>query len=281
METNKTRMGSIEIELSNIGTVQLKLPITDTKELMDFIKTLSNSQPRPHTYNGTKVIRPPALETHRPVLTPTSEEPGNRETERTKPESPKVVERRQVVEGRIETLEEKIASLIDMNKQLVDSLNQDKEEREPRKPSAGTKYHEVLQELVERFGNETFEGNKVSDEKRHVLSILHNKYNAIQVVETRGRTNIYQIRKEIMQSVLSKDGVSNIVEIRGKDRNSCDAFLDTNQKRYPGFTYAFLEGNGLRQRYRLFFKDNSVQLSVTSNLGRFVGNNTNLIVREA
>ena len=84
-----------------------------------------------------------------------------------------------------------------------------------------------------------------------------------------------------MQRILSNDGTSNIIEIRGKDRKTCDAFLETNQKRYPGFTFAFLEGNGLRQKYRLFFKDSSVQLSVTANLGRFVGPKTNLIVREA
>jgi hypothetical protein len=283
MERQATRIGSVEIELRNVGTVQLRLPVSDMKQLMDFIKSISGEVRS--TARGVEdppvQVRSVGIETdsapdtvEAPARTPApatnSPLPGNGDVDR----------RREAMEGRIGTLEGKIGSLIDMNKQLIDSLNPDQGDREPRIPSAGTKYHEVLQEIFQRFGNNSFEGNQVTDEKRHVLSILNNKYNALDVVETRGRTNIYQIRKEIMQSILSNVGTSNVVEIRGKDRKSCDAFLETNQKRYPGFTYAYLEGNGLRQRYRLFFKDNSVQLSVTSNLGRFVGTKTNLIVRE-
>jgi hypothetical protein len=277
MEGHTSRIGSVEIELRNIGTVHLKLPVSDVKQLMDFIKGISTNQ-QPGLRPGESPIEvksvgidregPKKLETPRRLPTPVNE-------------SSEATNRREVIEGRIETLEDKIASLIDMNKQLIDSLNPDSESREPKIPSAGTKYHDVLQEIVQRFGNKNFEGNEITEDKRHVLSILNNKYNALEVVETRGRTNIYQVRKEIMQRILSNDGTSNIIEIRGKDRKTCDAFLETNQKRYPGFTFAFLEGNGLRQKYRLFFKDSSVQLSVTANLSRFVGPKTNLIVREA
>jgi len=277
MEGHKSRIGSVEIELRNIGTVHLKLPVSDVKQLMDFIKGIS-AQP-PGLRPGASPIEVKSVgldgeETSRPELPGKIPLPVG-------PENPDVSQRREVIEGRIETLEDKIASLIDMNKQLIESLNPENESREPKIPSSGTKYHEVLQEIVQRFGNKTFEGNQVTEEKRHVLSILNNKYNALEVVETRGRTNIYQVRKEIMQRILSNDGTSNIVEIRGKDKKTCDAFLETNQKRYPGFTFAFLEGNGLRQKYRLFFKDSSVQLSVTANISRFVGPKTNLIVREA
>jgi len=284
METHNTRIGSVEIELRNVGTVHLKLPVSDVKQLMDFIKGISNGwqttgvrgtdrpfQVRSVGIDGERMPLKPGEPAHRPMEISKSVEGP----------SPDVEKRREAIEGRIETLESKIASLIDMNKQLIESLNPDRESIEPRIPSVGTKYHEVLQEIVQRFGNKRFEGNQISDDKRHVLSILNNKYNALEVVETRGRTNIYQVRKEIMQRILANDGTSNIVEIRGKDRKTCDAFLETNQKRYPGFTFAFLEGNGLRQKYRLFFKDSAVQLSVTSNLGRFVGSKTNLIVREA
>ncbi len=277
------RIGSVEIELRNIGTVHLKLPVNDVKQLMDFIKNISNGWQPTGQHPGDTAIQVKSLGIDRegPSLKPGERVVREVEAEETYPQSVDVGKRREVIEGRIEGLEGKIASLIDMNKHLIESLNPENENKEPKIPSAGTKYHDVLQELVQRFGNNKFEGNEVTDEKRHVLSILNNKYNALDVVETRGRTNIYLIRKEIMQRILANDGTSNIVEIRGKDRRSCDAFLETNQKRYPGFTFAFLEGNGLRQKYRLFFKDNSVQLSITANLGRFVGTKTNLIVREA
>jgi len=280
MEGHATRIGSVEIELRNIGTVHLKLPVSDVKQLMDFIKGISNGH-SPGT--GPSDIEVKSVGIERQLQVETNDGPAAAEIGREEEpaDSQQVEKRKDIIEGRIETLEEKIASLIDMNRDLIESLRPDEERKEPRIPSAGTKYHEVLQELVQRFGNKTFEGNQVTDDKRHVLSILNNKYNALDVVETRGRTNIYQVRKEIMQRILSSDGTSNLVEIRGKDRKTCDAFLETNQKRYPGFTYAFLEGNGLRQRYRLFFKDSSVQLSITANLGRFVGSKTNLIVREA
>ncbi len=279
MEGHATRIGSVEIELRNIGTIHLKLPVSDVKQLMDFIKGISNGQ---LAESGPGDIEVKSVGIERRIAGETKEEAPVQPGAEEKPEGAERLGRRKdVIEGRIETLEEKIANLIDMNRDLIESLKPGEERKEPRIPSAGTKYHEVLQELVQRFGNKTFEGNQVSDDKRHVLSILNNKYNALEVVETRGRTNIYQVRKEIMQRILSSDGTSNLVEIRGKDRKTCDAFLETNQKRYPGFTYAFLEGNGLRQRYRLFFKDSSVQLSVTANLGRFVGSKTNLIVREA
>ncbi len=279
MEANTTRFGSVEIELRNIGTVVLKLPVSDMKQLTEFIRNISaTTQTRgPGIQDGIEV-RSVGMEQEAPASLPSRHETaGPAQAD----QGQEVEKRREAMEGRIITLEDKIASLIDMNKQLIESLNPESKSREPRIPSAGTKYHEVLQELVQRFGNKTFEGNEVTDEKRHVLSILNNKYNALEVVETRGRTNIYQVKKEIMERILASEGTSNIIEIRGKDRKSCDSFLETNQKRYPGFTYAFLEGNGLRQKYRLFFKDSSVQLSITGNLSRFVGSKTNLIVREA
>ncbi len=280
MEGHTSRIGSVEIELRNIGNIHLKLPVSDVKQLMDFIKGISASHGPGQMGEDPIRVKSVGIDRERLGFRPESRAIQGMDTDIATKDG-EMEKRREAMEGRISTLEERIVSLIDMNKQLIESLNPDKENQEPKIPSAGTKYHEVLQELVQRFGNNTFEGNEVSDEKRHVLSILNNKYNALDVVETRGRTNIYQVRREIMQRILSNEGVSNIVEIRGKDRKSCDAFLETNQKRYPGFTYAFLEGNGLRQKYRLFFKDSSVQLSITSNLGRFVGPKTNLLVREA
>ncbi len=277
MEVQGRRIGSVEIELRNVGTVHLKLPVSDVKQLMDFIKNISNGWQSNDSQSQTPIkVKSVDLEDE------------ERDSEARTPQiseategKDKIVQRREMIEGRIDTLEEKIATLVDMNRKLIENLNPDDEDSEPKIPSSGTKYNSVLQDLVERFGNDTFTGRDVADDERHVLSILNNKYNALEVAETQGRTNIYRVRKEVMQRILASEGTSNIIEIRGKDRKSCDAFLDTNQKRYPGFTYAFLEGNGLRQKYRLFFKDNSVQLSVTSNLGRFVGNKTNLIVREA
>ncbi len=278
------RIGSVEIELRNVGTVHLKLPVNDVKQLMEFVRTISTGwASEKSSQEDSARVRSIAISSRAEHPT-TLQASGSAQPRRLAPSPIQQTEterRRQAIEQRIDDLESKIASLIEMNKELIQSLSPEKRNREPRIPSQGTKYFEVLQELVERFGSNTFEGNQVSSEKRHVLSILNNKYNALEVVETRGRTNIYRIRKEIMERILTTGGTSTIVEIRGKDRKSCDAFLETNQKRYPGFTYAFIEGNGLRQKYRLFFKDSSVQLSVTSNLSRFVGSKTNLIVREA
>ena len=36
-----TKIGSVEIELRNVGTIHLKLPVSDVKQLMDFIKSIS------------------------------------------------------------------------------------------------------------------------------------------------------------------------------------------------------------------------------------------------
>ncbi len=270
------RIGSVEIELSDIGTVHLKLPVSDVKQLMEFIQNISNGwqSPQRQSSNGIKVKSVDVQEGE-------DEDQQDERSAQQDAGDERVRRRRKEIEGRIGTLEEKIGNLIEMNQKLIQNLNPEDDEQEPKIPSSGTKYHSVLQELVERFGNDTFTGRDVAEDDRHVLSILNNKYNALKVTETQGRTNIYKVRRGVMQKILASEGTSNIIEIRGKDKKSCDAFLDTNQKRYPGFTYAFLEGNGLRQKYRLFFKDNSVQLSVTSNLGRFVGNKTNLIVREA
>jgi hypothetical protein len=278
MEVQERRIGNVEIELRNVGTVHLRLPVSDVKQLMDFIKNISNGWQSNDSQSQAPIkVKSVGIDDEEQ----SSEGARARQISEATEGQEKIVQRREMIEGRIDTLEEKIATLVDMNRKLIENLNPDDEDSEPKIPSSGTKYNSVLQDLVERFGNDTFTGRDVADDERHVLSILNNKYNALEVAETQGRTNIYRVRKEVMQRILASEGTSNIIEIRGKDRKSCDAFLDTNQKRYPGFTYAFLEGNGLRQKYRLFFKDNSVQLSVTSNLGRFVGNKTNLIVREA
>lgn len=277
MEVQERRIGNVEIELRNVGTVHLKLPVSDVKQLMDFIKNISNGW-QSNDSQSQAPIKVKSVDLEDEEQDSEARSPQIREATEGQD---RIVQRREMIEGRIDTLEDKIATLVDMNRKLIENLNPDEEDSEPKIPSSGTKYNSVLQDLVERFGNDTFTGRDVADDERHVLSILNNKYNALEVAETQGRTNIYRVRKEVMQRILASEGTSNIIEIRGKDRKSCDAFLDTNQKRYPGFTYAFLEGNGLRQKYRLFFKDNSVQLSVTSNLGRFVGNKTNLIVREA
>jgi len=258
--------------------------VNDVKQLMEFVRTISTGwASEKSSQEDSARVRSIAISSRseHPTALQVSDAAQPRRLAPSPIQQTETERRRQAIEHRIDDLESKIASLIEMNKELIQSLSPEKRNREPRIPSQGTKYFEVLQELVERFGSNTFEGNQVSSEKRHVLSILNNKYNALEVVETRGRTNIYRIRKEIMERILTTGGTSTIVEIRGKDRKSCDAFLETNQKRYPGFTYAFIEGNGLRQKYRLFFKDSSVQLSVTSNLSRFVGSKTNLIVREA
>ena len=276
------RIGNVEIELRNVGTVHLKLPVDDVKQLMEFVRTLSNEWASEKVAQEDAPVRSISISgRNNPSGSPPIPQPTQARRIVPTMQQNETERRRQAIEQRIDELESKIASLIEMNKELIQSLSPGKENREPRIPSQGTKYFEVLQELVERFGSSTFEGSQVSSDKRHVLSILNNKYNALEVVETRGRTNIYRIRKAIMERILTTGGRSTIVEIRGKDRKSCEAFLETNQKRYPGFTYAFIEGNGLRQKYRLFFKDSSVQLSVTSNLSRFVGSKTNLIVREA
>jgi len=286
LEQHGAKIGSVEIELRDVGTVHLKLPVSDVKQLMDFVKSISEGWQASGRGEGSMAVRSALIERERRPLQAgaAAQKPGEQKLGEPLPaRAPRldISSRQDAIDSRIKILEEKIASLIEMNRQMLESLSPPAKSSEPRIPSSGTKYYEVLQEIVTRFGFQKFEGRQVTQEKRHVLSILNNKYNALEVVETRGRTNIYQVRKEILERILASDGTSTIVEIRGKDRKSCDAFLETNQKRYPGFTYAFIEGNGLRQRYRLFFKDRSVQVSVTSNLGRFVGNKTNLIVREA
>ncbi len=257
-------LGSLQIEVTGTGTARIMLILEDPRQLVAFIRAIASWQRRT-LRNLTEGLDPGSSGI--PIESvPEAREPARRD-----------------VVGRISEVEKNLDKIVNLDTELVELLAQGKgvKKREARIPSPGTMYHKVLLELVDRFGGSKFESSQVADEKRHVLSILSNKYGALEVAETRGRTNVYRIRRETMESILHREGRCSIVEIAGKDRQSCDAFLDSMQEPYPGFTYSFLEKRGTRQRYRLLFWDRSTQLALTAKLGRFVGDKSNLILREA
>jgi hypothetical protein len=193
--------------------------------------------------------------------------------------APKLIEERsKQVEERMDRLETKMTSLVQLTEKVTDSLSPlgGRRKDEVRIPSRGTKYNDVLRELTLRYGSAPFESTCVPESQRHILSILNNRYNALRVVDNRGRTNIYGVKEEIVQAVFSEEGECVGVEIRGKPREVVERALKTNKDSYPKFSYFYKDGAGQRHRYTLIFGDATVKVSVMENLSRSVGNHRNM-----
>jgi hypothetical protein len=196
------------------------------------------------------------------------------------------------IDQRVRELETTANHLIDTGQQLLESLRQTQEaererrgsrEREPWIPRPNTRYYEVLQDLVERFGGERFESSQIPLDRRHVVSILKNKYNALEVVDTRGRTQIYTIKKEILEKIYTNLPGSIIVEIWGKGRDICDAFLAA-EKNQRGLRWVCTEDTGYKQRYCLALnstpdRHTADRPQVISDLNKWVGEDARLVIK--
>jgi hypothetical protein len=240
-----------EIRLTPGGGIDLTLEIGDREQLPSLIRDISRTLlaqtkgiPRETPGNGVQPWKKgsshpgnrsrPRPAPRRRTVTRFSQDPfaegtegedgGDRDKDRDG-WGEEVAVRLAAIDQRVRELETTANHLIDTGQQLLESLRQTQEaererrgsgEREPWIPRPKTKYYEVLQDLVERFGGERFESSQIHLDRRHMVSILRNKYNALEVVDTRGRTQIYTIRKEILEKVYTNLPGSIIVEI-------CDA----------------------------------------------------------
>jgi len=234
----------LEVEVKRDGTVRLLFPSLDERSLMQVVRSL----PHINTDRRGQNVLAGAVE-----------------------------RRSRLLEERMQRIEEKVSSLVEITEKIVDSLgNSGSKKRGVRIPSRGTKYNEVLRRLTLEHGSEPFDSSTVPESERHILSILNNRYNALEVIENRGRTNIYRVREEIIHKIFSEEGECLNIEIRGKSREVVERALRSNKETYPKFNYVYREGADMRHVYTLIFGDPSVKLSVMENLSRSVGSQRNM-----
>ncbi len=244
----------LEVEMKRDGTVKMSFPSLDDATLMQLVQSLPQLQG-----DVARLGRNDAEELSRKV--------------------PALFEARsKQLEERVERIEGKISNLVGITEQIMDCLKpaSARARDQVRVPSTGTKYNEVLRRLTLAHGGAAFESTCVPESERHILSILNNRYNALQVTGNRGRTNIYKVREEIIRRIFSNEGECINVEIRGKPREIVERALKTNRDAYPKFSYIYREGADQRHLYTLVFGDPTVKVSVMENLSRSVGNHRNM-----
>jgi len=245
----------LEIEMKRDGSVKMIFPSLDDTTLMQLMESLPQLQgdfAKEGNGHGAEEIRKRV---------------------------PRIFEDRgRHLEDRMGKIEEKMSNLLNITEEIVNSIspNSSKNHEEVRVPSNGTKYNEVLRKLTLEYGGAPFESTCVAENERHILSILNNRYNALEVTDNRGRTNIYRIKEEIINRIFSQAGECIDVEIRGKTRDTVERVLKSNKDNYPKFSYFFKKGADQRQLYTLIFGDPSVKVSVMENLSRSVGNHRNM-----
>ncbi len=243
----------LEVEMKRDGSVKMIFPSLDDATLIQLVQNLPQLQ--------GDFAR------------------GGTDTDELRRKVPMLFEARsRQLEERIERIESKISSLVGITEEIVGSVRPTSLRRkdEVRVPSNGTKYNEVLRGLTLQYGGAPFESTCVPENERHILSILNNRYNALEVADNRGRTNIYRVREEIIRKIFSQSGECINVEIRGKSRDVVERALKTNKDNYPKFAYFYKEGANQRHLYTLVFGDPTVKVSVMENLSRSVGNHRNM-----
>ncbi len=244
----------LEVEMKRDGTVKMSFPSLDDATLMQLLQSLPQLQG-----DVVKLGSKDAGDLSRKV--------------------PNLLEARsRQLEERVERIESKISSLVGITEQIMECLKpaSARSKDQVRVPSSGTKYNEVLRKLTLDHGGAPFESSCVPESERHILSILNNRYNALQVIGNRGRTNIYKVREEIIQKIFADEGECINVEIRGKPREIVERALKSNKDAYPKFSYIYREGADQRHLYTLVFGDPTVKVSVMENLSRSVGNHRNM-----
>jgi len=243
----------LEVEVKRDGSVKMLFPSLDDETLLHLVQSI------------------PQL--HGDIAQ------GAGDSEEIRRRVPRLLETRsRELEGRVERIEAKVCSLVEITEEIMETIKPNSAGRgdEVRVPSNGTKYNEVLRRLTLEYGGAQFESTCVPENERHILSILNNRYNALAVIDNRGRTNIYRVREEIIQKVFSQEGECINVEIRGKPRDIVERAMKSNKDNYPKFSYFYKEGADQRHLYTLIFGDPSVKVSVMENLSRSVGNHRNM-----
>jgi len=131
----------------------------------------------------------------------------------------------QVLSSRFEDLESSIGQLIAINKELAEALEQRREGKKMHLPARGTKYYRRLWDICSRHLDGEFTSDDVPPKERHILSILKNEYDVLEVAERKGRRNFYRIRPEIARQLLKDRGHSFQLPVDPQARGRTDSLI--------------------------------------------------------
>ena len=146
----------------------------------------------------------------------------------------------QALSSRFGDLETSIGQLVDINKELAEVLAHREEEKKMHLPARGTKYFQRLWELCSAHLDSTFTSDDVPEKERHILSILKNEYDVLEVAEKKGRRNFYRVKPEIARQLLKEQGhwFSIVIDPARRDetdsmivreRETCEFLLDVRE----------------------------------------------------
>jgi len=137
----------------------------------------------------------------------------------------------QALSSRFEDLETSIGELIAINKELAEALEQRREGKGMHLPARGTKYYRRLWDLCSRHLDGEFTSDDVPAKERHILSILKNEYDVLEVAERKGRRNFYRIRPEIARQLLKDRGHFFSYSVEAQARGRTDSFISAEIQR--------------------------------------------------
>ncbi len=161
--------------------------------------------------------------------------------------------RLQALSARFEGLEASIGELVGINKELAQALMQRGEEKRARLPARGTKYYNRLWTLCATHLDGTFTSDDVPSKEKHILSILKNEYEVLEVAQRKGRRNYYRVKAEIARGLLKDQGHWFSVNVEPSKRVDADLMV-AEEKESNDFLVDVREGEG-GPVYEFFFPD--------------------------
>jgi len=138
--------------------------------------------------------------------------------------------RLRALSGRFEVLEDSIEQLMEINQQLAGALQQ-QEEKKTHLPARGTKYYRRLWELCSENLDSTFTSEDVPENERHILSILKNEYDVLEVARKKGRRNFYRVKPEIARKLLKDRGHWFSTQVDAEERKRFDPVVAEERER--------------------------------------------------
>ncbi len=159
----------------------------------------------------------------------------------------------QALSSRFEDLEASIGELVGVNKELAEVLLQRKDQKRARLPAQGTKYFQRLWQLCAAHLDTSFTSDDLPAKERHILSILKNEYDVLEVAEKKGRRNFYQVKPEIARQLMKLKGhwFSVIVDAEGRART--ESLVSQEMGRTPFLTDSREGESGMI--YEFYFPD--------------------------
>ncbi len=159
----------------------------------------------------------------------------------------------QSLSARFEDLEASIGQLVSINKELAEALTRGGEEKRPHLPARGTKYHDRLWALCSARLDGIFTSDDMPPNEKHILSILKNEYDVLEVAEKKGRRNFYRVKPEIARQLLKEQGHWFSISIDPEERAGADLLIAEEREKNP-FLLDMLEGDS-GPIYEFYFPD--------------------------